>query len=85
MRVSGPEVAQVAWLDTETKEVMNTCFDIHYYSQPSTPIWSPDGKQFLVVDRYDENHQKVLLFDRVSGDVLEIAGDGEPVGWLLHP
>jgi len=73
----------VALLDTETQEVLDYCIPIG--GVRSTPIWSPDSTQFLVVDRYEQDHQRVILVDIVQGFAAVIAEDVEPVGWMISP
>ena len=48
------------------------------------PLWSPDGKQLVVVNRYDEdNHNRVILVDLETEQAYQIAENAIPVGWLL--
>jgi hypothetical protein len=82
--------AEVAVLDTATLAITNYCISINYvgldvyYSVdgPFMPVWSPDGTQFLIVDRYNQDHQRVILVDIVQGFATQIAEDMEPVGWM---
>ncbi|MFZ6029592.1 MAG: TolB family protein [Chloroflexota bacterium] len=82
--------AEVAVLDTATLAITNYCIPINYvgldvyYSLdgPFMPVWSPDGTQFLVVDRYNWHDQRVILVDIVQGFAAPIAEDMEPVGWM---
>lgn len=77
--------ARLALLDTETLEILDTCIDVHYYwgMFPITPIWSPDGSQFLVVDFIDEEHSSVILVDVEQNYAVRIAEDMRPAGWLV--
>jgi hypothetical protein len=83
--------ARVAVLDTLTREITDFCFPVIYRGEgygggfPEAPIWSPDGKQLLVVDWYEKDHQRVILVDTVQGFAAVIAEDMQPVGWLVNP
>jgi hypothetical protein len=85
------EQARVALLDTLTNKVIDYCFPLTYGGKgygsviPDAPIWSPDGKQFLVVDWYEKDHQHVILVDIVQGVAAIIAEDMQPVGWMTAP
>jgi Tol biopolymer transport system component len=84
--------ALVATIDMSTMMVTNYCMPILYGGegygmggQPASPVWSPDGKQFLVVDWYEKDHYRVILVDVVLGLAAQIAEDMEPVGWMISP
>lgn len=79
--------ARVAVLDTTTLDITNYCIPITYQGEgyglePPLPIWSPDGTQFLIVDWYEKDHQRVILVDIVQKIAAQIADDMEPVGWM---
>jgi hypothetical protein len=71
---------RVALLDTETLQVTDYCIPVGKQQLYQPPIWSPDSTQFLVVDRHEENHRRVILVDIVQGFAAVIAEDMEPVG-----
>ena len=78
--------ALVALLDTVTLQVTNYCLTISYGSALlSPPIWSPDGRQFLVTDWYDEGHQRIILIDIEKNIAAQIAEDMELIGWMVKP
>ncbi len=53
--------ANLAIVDTDTLETIDMCLSVGVPELP--PMWSPNGKQFLIVDDYEEDHQRVLLVD----------------------
>jgi len=77
------DVANVAIVNINTRDVIDLCLSIDF--QGAGPIWSPNGKQFLVVDEYEEGHQRVLLVDIEKDIVFPIAEDAEPIGWMVKP
>ncbi len=84
--------ARVATLDLVSRDITDYCFTVTYKGEgyglgalPPPPIWSPDGTQFLVVDWYEKEHQRVILVDIVHGYAAQIAQDMEPVGWMVSP
>jgi hypothetical protein len=79
----GSDNKRMALLDMETLGVTDYCLPVR--GAVPAPIWSPDGTQFLVVDRYTEDHQRVILIDVVQGFAAVIAEDVEPVGWMVAP
>jgi len=89
----GTSETRVVLLDTKTQEVIDYCIPIgrnHPVFYPVeeillSPIWSPDSTQFLVVDRYEKDHQRVILVDIVQGFAAVIGEDVEPVGWMRSP
>jgi len=68
-------------LDLKTLAITEYC--IPFSSITSAPLWSPDGKQFLITDDDAVNHTKVILVDAESGLAARIAEDVWPVGWLV--
>jgi hypothetical protein len=82
----------LAVLDTVTQDVTDTClsfsaggeevWDDTVTGLPPAPVWSPDGKQFLVVDWYAEDHRRVILVDIERGIAAQVAKDMQPLGWM---
>ena len=79
----------LAIVDTTTKTTTNFCIS----SDPSgyggefdeslpAPIWSPDGKQIIVENRFSHDHNRVVLVDLPNKIAVEIAQDARPVGWM---
>lgn len=79
--------AHVAVLDTTTLDITDYCVPVMYTggAEPPIPIWSLDGKQFLVMGWDKENHTHVILVDIAQGFAAQIAEDMEPVGWMKAP
>ena len=80
----------LAIVDTTTKTATNFCIS----SDPSgyggefdeslpAPIWSPDGKQIIVENRFSDEHNRVVLVDLSNMIAVEIAKDARPVGWMV--
>jgi Tol biopolymer transport system component len=46
------------------------------------PAWSPDGKQLLVENRYDETSSRALILDLATKNAYQIAENMHPAGWL---
>jgi len=73
-------------IDTLTLDVMNYCIPVFGSMQTapqlSAPIWSPDGKQFLVSDQGEAGHWRVILVDIEKNTATQIATDMEAVGWM---
>lgn len=80
---SGLNYANVAIVSTNNHDVVDLCLSINFQEPP--PIWSPSGKQFLVVDKYEEGHKRVLLVDVEKNIVYLVANDAEPIGWMVKP
>jgi hypothetical protein len=80
-----PKKAQLAILDLETLEIVDTCIRISTDDMinPPSPIWFPDGKQFLVFDKQNEEDSRVILVDIDQQRAAVIADDVEPVAWML--
>jgi hypothetical protein len=84
---------RLAVLDIETGSVTNYCipgdpFQLGYSADSlSAPIWSPDSTQLLVTNRDPQTTttSRVVLVDIMKGWAAQIAGDVEPVGWMLAP
>jgi hypothetical protein len=82
---------ELAIVDSETGQVINYCLRVMYGGEdfvgerPPMPIWSPDGKQLVVVDWYEKDHRRVILVDPGQGFAAQIASDMQPAGWMLAP
>lgn len=77
-------------VDSRTKAATNLCIS----SDPSgyggefretlpPPIWSPDGEQILVENRFSEDHNRIILVDLSHTIAMVIAQDARPVGWMV--
>jgi WD40 repeat protein len=79
--------ASLAILDTTTMELTDYCFAVEGVgiSQPSVPVWSPDGKQLLIEDWYEGWTSRVIWVDLERGIAAELADDKEVAGWMLAP
>jgi hypothetical protein len=80
--------SRVAVLDTAALHIVDYCLPVTYAGDgyacsPLVPIWSPNGKQFLVVDWYEKEHRRVILVDIAEGFAAEIAQDMQPMGWMV--
>jgi len=79
----GSDIANIAIVNTNTLNVTDLCLSVGI--QETAPIWSPNGTQFLVIDRYGKDHLRILLVDVVENIVFPIAEDAEPIGWMVKP
>lgn len=52
----------------------------HYLSAPA---WSPDGKQLLLENRYDEESSRVLILDLATSNAYQIEDNKYPGGWII--
>jgi hypothetical protein len=88
--------AHLAVLDTETLTLTDYCVKVHAYDEPfgddtvryysPAPIWSPDGKQLLVVDRYAFYWNIVTWVDLEQGIAAQLIDDDRIVGgWMSAP
>jgi hypothetical protein len=77
----------LAVLDILTLRVINYCVpgDINTSRFPlvSAPIWSPDSRQLVVENRYDEHASRVILVDITKNYAVQIADNSEPIGWMV--
>ncbi len=78
------EKARVAVLDMATLNITDYCVNISLRGDES-PIWSPDGRQFVITDWYEKDHRRVILVDIEKNIATQIAEDMEPVGWMIAP
>ena len=85
------EKARLAVLDTETLELVDYCVTVHaqdegfFREQSPAPIWSPDGKQLLVVDQLSIYYRQVIWVDLEHGVAALLADDRGAAGWMLAP
>lgn len=79
---SAYEKARVAVLDMATLTITDYCVNITFNGDAS-PIWSPDGRQFVITDWYEKDHRRVILVDIEQNIATQIAEDMEPAGWML--
>ncbi len=89
MYISSPadrhsKLARLAVLDTENLEVIDYCITVNLAS-PGLPIWSPDGKQFVVVDWSREDNPRVILIDIEKGIAVQIAENMNILSWMASP
>ncbi len=47
------------------------------------PAWSPDGKQLLVENRYDDTSSRVLILDLATSNAYQIEENKYPGGWII--
>ena len=88
--VEMPHDTMLAVLDTQTGMTTNYCIPGGFgtgdnsHSADFAPIWSPDGKQLLVIspDPSDSQNTVVVLVDLRRNLVSKIAENIEPVGWM---
>lgn len=79
----------LAVLDTQTLQVTNYCLPGDFSTSRailvSAPIWSPDGQQLILENRYAEQEQasRVILVDIARNFAAQIADQAEPVGWMI--
>jgi len=77
----------LAVLDTHTLQVTNYClpgdFSTSRARLVSAPIWSPDGRQLLVENRYAEKVSRVIWVDVTENVAAQIADNMEPIGWMM--
>lgn len=75
---------QLAVYDNVTQKTTNYCIaNTSASTRPLTvPVWSPDGRQLLVENRYtqDSNHLVVLDIDQQAA--FQIRDNTYPLGWL---
>ena len=78
------EPARVAVLDTTTLNVIDYCLPITSSGKGPiwSPIWSPDSRQFVITDWYEQDHRHMILVDIENNIAAQIADDVEPVGWI---
>jgi Tol biopolymer transport system component len=82
-QAGGFEHANIALVNINTLDVTDLCLSVNF--QDFAPIWSPNGTQFLIVDKQEKKPPLVLLVDIVENVVFPIAEDVEPIGWMVKP
>jgi len=89
-----PRNERLAVLDTETRQVTLYCIEgdvigtragmfIGDEQQVPAPLWSPDGTQLIIENRYESNGSRLILLDIPSNTTFEIGQNMQPVGWML--
>lgn len=84
---------RLAVLDLTTQEVTEYCIPLDKYggtfggipffaSGMTSPIWSPNGQQFIVESRYAPDASRVILVDLAQGFAAQIADTMMPAGWM---
>ncbi len=48
------------------------------------PIWSPDGTQVLVENRYDSDFSRLIILDIANGQAAQVGESLEPLGWMIQ-
>ncbi len=82
----------LAVLDTMSGAVTNYCIPGEHDQQIGVqrigiqpPIWSPDGKQLIAVNRISQDKSQVVLVDIGKNWAAKITEDMDPVGWMVSP
>jgi len=78
----GPQM-QLAVLDTETQMVTLYCIPADFRRAEWEPIWSPNSQQVLVKSLDEEGESRLVIVDIVAGWAVQIAGDVDPMGWMV--
>jgi len=90
-----PRNEQLAILDTMANHVTIYCIDgdvvgtragmfIGDDQQTPAPLWSPDGSQLIIENRYGEDASRLILFDIASHTAYEVGQNMQPIGWMLR-
>jgi hypothetical protein len=77
--------ARLAVLDTETMDLMDYCFTVRVkYSSTKTPaiVWSPDGTQLLLENKYIGDRSQVIWVDLENGVAARLINDEYIAGWM---
>ncbi len=76
----------LAVLDTKTMEVTDYCVQVRSKGgEPPPPIWSEDGKRFLLETWTWDDHRRVILIDIEKGIAAQIAENMWLSGWMASP
>lgn len=49
-----------------------------------SPIWSPDGTQVIVENRYIDNFSRLILLDIANKTAVDLGKDIQPLGWMVN-
>jgi hypothetical protein len=87
---------RLAVLNTETLGITYYCLSgdsIGFKNPPPSaeflgidipaPIWSPDGQQLVIENRYSPDASRLILLDIANGTAVEIGKDSAPLGWMI--
>jgi hypothetical protein len=80
---------ELAVYETTTQKTTNYCISNNYESILNAtryllpPAWSPDSKQLLLENRYDETSSRTLILDLETKSAYQIAENMYPAGWLV--
>ncbi len=79
---------ELAVYDTTTKKTTDYCIPNLYSSSLNfrplpPPVWSPDGTQLMVENRYDKSNNHVVILDINRGIAFQIGDNEYPIGWLV--
>ena len=89
-----PRNEQLAILDVKTRQVIHYCIDgdvvgtragsfIGDHEQIPAPLWSPDGSQVIIENRYEGDDSRLILLDIPSNTAYEIGQNMQPIGWMI--
>jgi len=85
---------RLAILNTETLEISIYCIDgdniglkhsaisVDIAKTVSAPIWSPDGSQLVIENRFATNSSRLIVLDLASSKAVQIGQDMKPLGWM---
>jgi len=80
--------ARLAVLDTETMNLTDYCFTVRVkFSSTKTPalVWSPDGTQLLLENKFIGDRSQVIWVDLENGTAARLINDEYVAGWMLAP
>ena len=67
-------------------EVTDYCVQVRSKGgEPPPPIWSEDGKQFLLESWTWDDRRRVILIDVEKGIAAQIAENMGALGWMVAP
>jgi hypothetical protein len=74
-------------LDANAKIVTSYCVSSNLFTGPTgdwlrAPIWSPNSKQVVVENYYNETKNRVVIVDITNHIAVQIAQNARPVGWM---
>ncbi|MGC1379059.1 MAG: hypothetical protein WA821_22715, partial [Anaerolineales bacterium] len=84
---------RLAILNTETLDLTIYCisgdsFGLEHMTanfiatEPPGPVWSPDGKQIVIENRYTEKDGRTIILDIPGNTAVQIGQNLAPVGWM---